>query len=134
MRTGRARSANHTRAGGKPANDRRSDSGKRTGAAEDKPDSPRPNGAQGITGRTEFRAYFDNIRLQEPKEEDFINQSDDELQRFLEQSKIDFFTIIEEFRMHANIAGEQFKDSSSRHEKWRKWSIIATGGLAALNG
>jgi hypothetical protein len=42
--------------------------------------------------------------------------------------------MIDEFRTHANMAGEQFKESSTRHEKWRKWSIIAGGGLATLNG
>jgi hypothetical protein len=118
--------------------DRLSSGAAETAAAAPNGNSGKPGGRQAKPpprdARTKFSDYVEDIKIEQPKEQDFLNQTEEELQRFLNQSRTDFFTVIEEFRTHANIAGTQFKNSSDRHEKWRKWSIIATGGLAALNG
>jgi len=52
---------------------------------------------------------------------------------FIEHVGTDYLAILNEFMDYADAATDNYRRLSSVNAKWRKWTIIATGGLAAVN-
>jgi hypothetical protein len=52
---------------------------------------------------------------------------------FIEHVGKDYLAILNEFMDYADAATDNYRRLSSTSEKWRKWTIVATGGLAAVN-
>jgi hypothetical protein len=93
MQTGRERGANPKAAGKKTEDPSPTGSAEKRTPPNGSSGQPRePKGRQAAkNARSTFSDNVENIRLEEPKEVDFSNQTDEELQRFLDQSKVDFF-------------------------------------------
>jgi hypothetical protein len=71
--------------------------------------------------------------LVEPAERDWKNQDPEIFTRYYDQTELDFFAIVDDYLVQANVAAGQFRSSSQWNSRWRFWTIMATGLLAAIN-
>ena len=71
--------------------------------------------------------------LVQPSAEDWKSQEPDVLAKCYEQIQIDFFGILNDYFEQANTFAHQYRAYSLSHARWRFWTIIATGALAAIN-
>src|SRR5215469_11026631 len=69
----------------------------------------------------------------EPSEHDWKSQDPEICAQYYAQTELDFFAIVDDYREQANIAAGRFRSSSQSHTRWRFWTIMATGVLAAIN-
>ena len=69
----------------------------------------------------------------EPRESHWRNQTEEDRERYLKQISDDYFHIIDDYLIYANSCVKEYNKLSGFHGHWRKWTIIATGGLAAVN-
>jgi hypothetical protein len=74
-----------------------------------------------------------NYDLSAPSVEDWKHLEPNVLEQCYEQIRIDFFGIVDEYLNQANFAASRYTFLSHSHSRWRFWTIIATGGLAAIN-
>jgi hypothetical protein len=84
---------------------------------------------------------YPNVDVQRDREynltqsdlDDWERQSPEMIERYYAQAESDFFQIVNEYLDEANRATRRYKELSVAHSRWRFWTIVATGGLAALN-
>jgi hypothetical protein len=71
--------------------------------------------------------------LPRPTAEDWKNQEPKIIARYYAQIYLDFFGIVDDYLNQANLAASLYRSSSLSYRRWRFWTIIATGMLAAIN-
>jgi hypothetical protein len=86
--------------------------------------------SRSTSGPAEKVPTFD---LHHPTVEDWQSQTSATLEQYYAQAESDFFRIVDDYLVQANLAAERYKQFSRSHARWRLWTIIATGALAAIN-
>jgi hypothetical protein len=112
--------------------------------AERGPEETEPRGqSQAGRSKTSAAASFerkphsvrerDRDDLVQPSTEDWKSQGPKVREQCYAQIESDFFGIVNDYLEQANVATDQYKSASLSHRRWRFWTIIATGILAAIN-
>jgi len=71
--------------------------------------------------------------LVQPTAEDWTSQGPEIIEQYYAQTYSDFFGIVEDYLNQANLAANLYRSSVLSYRRWRFWTIIATGMLAAIN-
>jgi hypothetical protein len=72
--------------------------------------------------------------LAQPSTEEWANRDPEEIDHRYAQVELDYFRIVDDYLVQANAATDLYRDCIRDFQKWRFWTILATGGLAVVSG
>jgi hypothetical protein len=71
--------------------------------------------------------------LSQPSADGWETISNEVKLKYYAQAESDFFRIVDDYLEQANDATNRYKKLTISHSRWHFWTILATGGLAAIN-